>query len=249
MKPTLFAECLRTHAESISIGLSQALDEIKTLKRGGIGLVTIAAPLSIASEILPNILLGVVDANPGLQIRVITPSDALTQRLLDGEFDFGLDLLGISPPNAGLEERHMFNDQLVLIARNDHPIASLNDPSPRELQDVKWILPVPGNLHRRRLSQFFELAGFPAPSAAIECSSTTLIKSVVARSDNVGIVAAIALHPEQDEVDRRLSKIEINSPSMVRPIGVVWRKQQVLTPSIRLVMSAIEMHCRRMRAK
>jgi len=246
MIPTLFAECLRSHAESISIGFSHALDEIRALKGGGIGLVTIASPPLVATGVLPDILRSVIDDHPGLQVRVITPSDALTQRLLDGEFDFGLDLLGVSSPDIGLEQRHLFNDQLVLIANRSNPIAKLCDPSPHELQNVKWILPVPGNLHRRRLSQFFELAGFPAPRAAIECSSTAFIKPVVAHSDYVGVIARIAMHSRGDAIERRLAIIEINSPSMVRPIGLIWRKQQVLTPSIRLVMNAVETACRKL---
>ena len=44
MRPTQFAECLATHARSISIGFSQAIDDVKSLKRGAKGIVTIGSP-------------------------------------------------------------------------------------------------------------------------------------------------------------------------------------------------------------
>jgi DNA-binding transcriptional LysR family regulator len=134
---------------------------------------------------------------------------------------------------------------LVLIARHGHWITELKSPTPHDLQAVEWILPLPGNRHRGRLSQFFELAGLAPPVATIECSTTAFLKTVVRQTDYVGIVARIALHPEHDIIDRELTTIEIDSPSMIRPVGLVWRASQVLTPAIRLAMRAIEDGCRK----
>lgn len=247
MRPTQFAECLATHARSISIGVSQAIDDVKSLKVGAKGIVTIGSPPLIATEILPRVVVELAKKHPGLHIRVITSSDAISDRILAGEFDFGLDLIGTTTRDSGLMERNLFNDKLVLIARQGHRIARLAAPTPQDLQSFEWILPLPGNRHRRRLVQLFELAGLTPPTAAIECSTTAFLKAIVSQTDYIGIVAKIALHPQTDAADRKLKVIEIDSPSMLRPVGLVWRQSQVLTPAIRLAMHAIEEHCRKLK--
>jgi DNA-binding transcriptional LysR family regulator len=245
MRPTRFAECLATHARSISIGVSQAIEDVKSLKRGATGIISMASPPLIATEVLPPIIVDLVKQHPGLHIRIATASDAVSERILAGEFDFGLDLLGAVEPESGLIQRQLFNDRLLLAVRKGHWLSRVNAPTPQMLQSAEWILPVPGNRHRRRLAQYFELAGLPPPIAAIECSTTPFLKAVIGSTDYVGILANIALHPEQDAADRQLHTIEIDSPSMVRPIGLVWRESQVLTPAIRLAMCAIEEGCRK----
>jgi DNA-binding transcriptional LysR family regulator len=244
MRPTQFAECLATHARSISIGVSQAIDDVKSLKRGAKGTVTIGSPPLVATEILPPIIIKLVKEHPGLQIRIITASDAVSERIMAGEFDFGLDLLGAAGSDSGLMQRLLFNDRLVLIARQGHPIARLSTPTPQELQSYQWILPAPGNRHRGRLVQLFELAGLTPPTAAIECSTTEFLKAIVRQTDYIGIIAKISLHPKTNAGDRKLKVIEIDSPSMSRPLGLVWRQSQVLTPAMRLTMGAIEEFCR-----
>jgi DNA-binding transcriptional LysR family regulator len=246
MRPTQFAECLATHARSISIGFSQAIDDVKSLKRGAKGIVTIGSPPLVATEILPPVVVGLVKEHPGLRVRVITASDAVSERILAGEFDFGLDLLGTTGSDSGLMQRQLFNDKLVLIARQGHRITHLTSPTPQDLQSFEWILPVLGNRHRRRLVQLFELAGLTPPAAAIECSTTAFLKAIVSQTDYIGIVARMALHPETDAADRKLKVIEIDSPSMLRPVGLVWRQSQVLTPAIRLAMRAVEDGCRKL---
>jgi DNA-binding transcriptional LysR family regulator len=246
MRPTQFAECLATHARSISIGVSQAIDDVKSLKGGAKGIVTIGSPPLIATEILPAVVVELAKEHPGLQVRVITASDAVSDRISAGEFDFGLDLLGTTTTDSGLMEKHLFNDKLVLIARQGHRISRFTAPTPQDLQSFEWILPLPGNRHRRRLVQLFELAGLTPPSAAIECSTTAFLKAIVSQTDYIGIVARIALHPQTDTADRKLRVIEVDSPSMLRPVGLVWRQSQVLTPAIRLAMHAIEERCRKL---
>jgi DNA-binding transcriptional LysR family regulator len=245
MRPTQFAQCLATHARSISIGVSQAIDDVKSLRQGAKGIVTIGCPPLIATEILPPVVVGLVKDHPGLHVRVITASDAISERILAGEFDFGLDLLG-AVGDSGLMQKWLFNDKLVLIARHGHRVTRLVSPTPQDLQSFEWILPSAGNRHRGRLVQLFELAGLTPPTAAIECSTTAFLKAVVSQTDYVGIVAKMALHPETDAADRKLKVIEIDSPSMLRPVGMVWRQSQVLTPAIRLAMHALEEGCRKL---
>jgi DNA-binding transcriptional LysR family regulator len=246
MRPTQFAECLATHARSISIGVSQAIDDVKSLRRGAKGIVTIGCPPLIATEILPPVVVELVKDHPGLHVRVITASDAISERILAGEFDFGIDLLGATGSDLGLVQKRLFNDKLVLIAQHGHRLTRLVSPTPQDLQSFEWILPSAGNRHRGRLVQLFELAGLTPPTAAIECSTTAFLKAVVSQTDYVGIVAKMALHPETDAADRRLKVIEIDSPSMLRPVGLVWRQSQVLTPAIRLAMHAVEVGCHKL---
>jgi LysR family transcriptional regulator of gallate degradation len=137
------------------------------------------------------------------------------------------------------------HDRIAIIARRGHVLAQRKRIGVRDLRRANWVLPVSGHFHRRRLESVFEEEQLPIPIPAIECSSTDFIKKVVADSDYLGIVAAMGLdHPGESAV----SELSLGSPFMNRPIGVLWRKHQILSQPCQLLIAALKQVCSEMRA-
>jgi len=137
-------------------------------------------------EILPPSWSDWFKDHPGLHVRVITASDAISERILAGEFDFGIDLLGATGSDSGLMQKRLFNDKLWLIARHGHRLTRLVSPdAARPFSHSNGFCPSAGNRHRGRLVQLFELAALRRRPPQIECSTTAFLKAVVSQTDYV----------------------------------------------------------------
>jgi DNA-binding transcriptional LysR family regulator len=106
------------------------------------------------------------------------------------------------------------------------------------------VLPAAGHYHRRRLESVFESERLPYPIPQIECGSTDFIKKIVSETDHLGVVAAMGLGKEEGI---SLSEIPLNSPFMVRPIGVMWRNNAILSQPALFLMKALREACSEMK--
>lgn len=252
MHPTLYAECLRSYALTVSRGLDHARAEIEALKAGNKGVVTIGASPLTASRILPDAIARLTRERPGVFVRVTTTAADLVPGLLANDYDIVVKALAQDTPDRGIRQRILFSDRVIVVARRGHPLTRRKAVRPHELQSYPWVLPRPGNLHRRCLERFFEAEGLLPPRVAVECSTTGVITGMVQRSDCLGVIAQIAL-------DRRtsgqrsgeapaLAALNIDSPFLTRSIALLWREHDMLTPATQGMVGAIEAVCRARRA-
>ncbi len=241
MRPTLYGEALRPHAHGILASTEQAVREIESMRSGARGTVSIAAGPLISSDILSSAMVRLLREHPLIHVNIHTAIGDHTPGLLDGRYDFIMSQLPLGSRMGGLIQRELVNDRIAVIARPGHELTGKAKVSVRDLLRFKWVLPERGHNHRIRLSRVFEADNLTMPEPDVECSSTEFIKSVVARTDHLGLIAQMGI---KDTSDPKSIEIPIDSPFMVRPIGIVWRQNQVLSSSSRLLMAAIEAVCR-----
>jgi DNA-binding transcriptional LysR family regulator len=238
--PTIYSECMKAHAQAVNVGVAQALAEIRALKDGSTGLLTVAAPPSVAQAILPEAVMRLTRERPRLKVKIATFQLNPVPALLAGEYDLAVHLLDGTEMETGMKQRLLFHDRLVVIARPGHPLTKLQHVTVADLLPYGWILQEKDNLHRMRLERLFEAAGLPARAPEIECDSTIFMIPGVVRSDLLGIVPRLLLYSQNIDV----ATIEIDSPFMRRAIGFIWRENQVLTPSTKLFIDAVDGLCR-----
>lgn len=237
MQPTIYGQCLSAHALSLTVGVSQAVAEIKAMKAGAVGLVTVAVPPLIASEIMPDAITRMAREQPKVNIRLVTPTTSLVKPLLAGDFDFAITSLADELPERGLEHRELYKDKLVIIGRPDHPMTKLENPTLAQLREYSWILPNKGHYHRDRLERAFQAQDLPMPETTMECSASAFIKEMVLRSDLIGLVAGISVQPE--ERFGLISSIFLPLPFLMRPISIVWRANETQAPATARLMRII----------
>jgi DNA-binding transcriptional LysR family regulator len=241
MRATIYAETLRDFARATCVGLDQSMSEIHALKSGLSGTLSMCGPPLIAGHLFPAAIIRVTTDFPNLKIRIIEQIDNLFEALLDGKFDLLAATITSQASRYGLNCLSMFDEDLVVIARRGHPVTRIRSPTAKQLSKFKWVHSSPGNLHRQRLEQFFEMANVPFPRPIAETSSPALIRSVVLSSDCLALMAKMGAQPDLDA--GVLDYIKINSPLMVRSIGLLWRSTHPLSAGTKHMINTLKLLC------
>ncbi len=245
MKPTFFAESLKAYAKAACIGIAEAERQIAALRAGTEGTITIAGPPLIMTELLPEALVSIAAERPTLQVRVVSQNRELFTQLLDGNFSLVVAMLYNEMPKHGLTKHWLFDDRLVLAMRPDHPLAKRRKVNPADLLEHKWAFRESDNWSQRRLRLYFEQNGLALPRAQVESRDPAVIKSLLMLSDHVGMMSRLGV---EKEIAKGLLKcVEIDSPLMLRPIGIVRRENEPTSPAIAFVIRMIEEVCARRR--
>lgn len=241
MRPTVYGEALRPHAHAILASTEQAIREIEGMSSGARGTVSVAAGPLMTTEILSRAMLRIMRQHPLIHVKIHTAVSNHVPGLLSGQYDFILAQLPIASDPTGLVQHELVHDRVAIIARPGHAVLSRSRVGLQDLLRFKWVLPEAGNGHRLRLAKLFESEGLKGPEPDIECSSTDLTKMIVLRSDHLGLIARMGI---KSEGRSKPVEIVMNSPFMARPIGMIWRQNQVHSRSSEIFMSTIKEVCR-----
>lgn len=244
MRLTLYGEALQEHARQIATGIDQALREIDAMRAGSEGTVRIAAGPLVSDEILSLAVVRLQRERPGIRINIHTAIGDPRGGLLAGLYDFVLAVLPLESKPRGFKQKTLLEDRIAVIAATDHPLLRRGRLGIRDLASATWVLPEASHHHRRRLDNLFHIEGLPPPVPDIECGSTEFIKSVVAQTRHLGLIARMGLHNGRHASDATVREVPLHSPLLVRPIAIIWRENQVLSKSCRIVIEAIEATCR-----
>jgi DNA-binding transcriptional LysR family regulator len=241
MKPTFFAESLKGYAKAACIGVAEAERQIAALRKGTEGSITIAGPPVIMTELLPEVLVRIARERPRLQVRVVSQNRELFTELLDGKSSLVVAMLYEEIPKQGLATHWLFDDRLVLAMRPDHPLAKRRKIKPGDLIDQKWVFGENDNWSQRRLRLYFEQHGLDLPTAQVETRDPAVTKSFIMISDHIAMLSRLGI---EREISTGLLKcIEIDSPLMSRPIGIVRRDNEPISPAIGFLIRTIEEVC------
>ena len=108
----------------------------------------------------------------------------------------------------------------------------------KELLNQKWIFARDGNWGQSRLRVYFEQKGLELPRSRIESHDHVVMKSMIMASDHIGLIAKLGV--EREISSGLLKCIEINSPLMARPIGIIRRENEPTTPATDALMGFLK---------
>jgi DNA-binding transcriptional LysR family regulator len=243
MKPTFYADSLRGYAKAACVGMAEAENQIASLRNGTEGIITVAGPPLLVTELLPHVLVRLSQERPNLQVRVVVRNKELFSDLLEGRFNLVVAMLYDEIPQEGLTKQWLFDDRLVLVMRPDHPLAKRRKVKPIDLLEQKWVFADNDTWSHRRLRLYFEQAGLTVPRARIASRNPAILKSIVMISDHIGMISKLGV---ETEVSQGLLKcIEIDSPLMLRPIGIVRRDNEPMSPAVKSFVRIIEDVCKK----
>jgi DNA-binding transcriptional LysR family regulator len=238
MKPTFYADSLRGYAKAACIGMAEAESQIASLRNGTEGVITVADPPLIVTEFLPQVLVKLSEERPKLQVRVVGQNRELFTDLLEGHFNLVVAMLYDELPKQGLSKQWLFDDRLVLVMRPDHPLARRRKVKPSDLIDQKWVVGDSDTWSQHRLRLYFEQAGLTLPRARFESRNPEVLKSIIMISDHIGMIARLGV--EKELANGLLKAIEIDSPFLLRPIGIVRRESDPISPAVKSFVRIIE---------
>jgi len=107
-----------------------------------------------------------------------------------------LGALGWEAYARDLGGESLFNEDMVVLARRDHPLylkTALQD----ELSAAQWVLPRAGSPARQMLDECFTRFGIAPPRPMVESGDMSIIRGLLLRSD---MLAAVSTHQLEHEI-------------------------------------------------
>ena len=215
----------REFARYASIALSEierAQEEVQEHQGKMAGRLAIGTLPLIRTRVLPASITALLAAYPDAKIQIF---DGVYSDLLDslrhGELDFMIGALRDPLPVKDIVQEPLFNDDLSILVRANHPILKIKTPSLKHLSDLNWIVPRSGTPTRTYFDQMFESVQQERALRLVECSSLVAIRAMLLNSDRATILSSHQAGYEIDKGDLCIVKFKLNGST--RPIGVTTR--------------------------
>jgi DNA-binding transcriptional LysR family regulator len=216
----IFAE----HAEQILALRRRAQDAINELEKVPRGELLIAANEATCIYVLPGVFSEFKKRFPNVQLLVDRSYGVrVVQAVLDNLADFGIAQLPIQEKK--LQVVKIFSDEIKILVPAQHRFASYDRIMPRDLVGEQLLLPKTGTT-RSRLNAWLDSVQDEL-TVSMELDSTEMIKRFVMARLGVSFLAAS--HCEEEIAANRLVAISLGPEPMVRRVGLIYRRDKVLS--------------------
>lgn len=238
---------LTSEGETFVLHVRRALNELRHIPddlaalRGTIqGYVTVGALPLGRTLILPRAIARVAAQYPG--VRIATDESAyepLVAGLRAGDIDFVLGALRANDASSGLANERLMSEDMVVIARRDHPLASKRDLTLNELIAAQWVLPRSHAPARGIFEAQFRRLKLKPPMPTVETADLAIIRGLLAHTDMLAAVSAQQLHYECEA--GQLVVLDIAMQNTRRDIGLTMRAGSTPSPAARALIDAIRL--------
>jgi DNA-binding transcriptional LysR family regulator len=231
---TRIGEEFLPQARRLLTDLASALVEIRETGKALRGDVTIACVPTVGVQYLPRIVRQYAALHPRNRLRILDHSSSgVAAAVLRREAEFGINMQGAAHPE--LTSIPLLKDRLVLVCRDDQPLARRRRLAWKALAPYAVILPghESGNRpqldlvlerHKLKLQAFYE----------VQRSSTAV--GMVAKGVGVAVVPALAV---QSDAYPGLRVIPLVEPVVSRTIVLLSRTRAQLTPAAQALYDLI----------
>jgi LysR family transcriptional regulator, pca operon transcriptional activator len=192
----------RHHA---SIGLQSLESGIAALHPSALGgSIRVGILPTAAARLFPRVAVRFGEVRPETTLKIETgPHGYLLSLLRDGKIDLMIGRMPDPGEMAGLSFAHLYEEDVVLVARARHPFAER--PVAEVLARVPVILPSEGAVIRKTVDNYLEVLGLPGLRAAVETVALAVGRGMLAASDSVwfisrGVVTEELLSGEMVEI-------------------------------------------------
>lgn len=195
-------------------------------------------PLSVPI-FLPRAVEALAAAHPDIEIHIVDGTyESLVQDLLSADIDAIAGALRADAPSDELSLHHLFDDDLVVVARTGHPCLQRKGLRLEHLLQWDWVTPLPGTPADRALERLFRNQGLQPPRAGLRASSPLMTLAFVVQTERLALASrGQAL---VDDHGGRLSIVPLALPSTRRRIGLVTRALSKPSQDLRLFLDACQ---------
>jgi len=208
---------------ALAVEAERAMAEVRGLCRGRLA---IGASTTIGVYLLPNLLGEYRRRYPDIDLQLdIANTEDIERRLADGTLDAGLTE-GLPPNSDELEAVIFLRDQLVPIARPDHPRLKADSKalSLRQLCAEPMIVREAGSGTREVIERALAKRGEKLQRTTMVLGNTEAIKRAVAAGLGVAIVSHLTIQTEV--VSGQLAILPLRGFELTRPLHrLCWRNR------------------------
>ena len=216
-------EIFRVRADRILHEVEEAQREVHDARGVVRGQIQIGALPTIAPYLLPSLIQTFASLHPEIQMTVHEETTARLVHLVEHN---ELDLAITSVPIAGtfLEKEDLFEEELFLAIRADHPLARKKRLSLADVAGEKFILMRDGHCLTTQTVQFCHSSDFH-PQVTCRSTQVETLHAMVAAGLGISLVPAMAARSPNTPREKQVTLFRpLASPKPTRTIAVVWRK-------------------------
>lgn len=226
---TSVGEMLLAHAKNLTVAFDDLRREAGNIVNGQSGLLRVGANPAIADYLLSDICAASLAEARGIRLSIMVDmNNVLIPALRDGALD--LIVSGI-PPSSAPDFTHepLLDDEFVVVASDNHPLARKKHLRPKDLVPYRWILSSgsvasSSVLSRQHLTQSLISHDLPEPVVALETNSTHLMMRTIAGSDLLGFQSRQVVQSAK----LKTRELRITALAWHRRIGITYRRHSYL---------------------
>jgi len=188
------SEVLATSRETVEAveRLEMRLADMQGLKKGKLRI----AIVTTAKYLIPRLLGEFCTRYPGIEAALtVTNREKLLARLAENADD--LVILGTPPEHLDVVAKPIADNPLVVVARQDHPLAGRKRIPLKRIAEEPFILREPGSGTRLTIERHFASHGL-APRIRMELGSNEAIKQAIAGGLGISVLSGHSLALEGD---------------------------------------------------
>lgn len=233
--PTPYGRQLYDHAKLILNKTRQAEEELQAAVDGQKGHVAIGFGAAIAGSLLPQSVLSVIAAQPGVTASILSkPFDEILVLLREGELDFAFVVFPPEPQQPGLVYEPLIVDVFQTLCRPAHPYHDGTRLSLERLTAADWVLFDRPSIMQARFSSLFVDADLPAPQPTLTTTSVFILKWTVREADFL-TYAPTGLFLDDLDAGRLVALPTELEPVRIKA-GIVYREDDILPAAANAVV-------------
>lgn len=189
-RPTQEGEAVVARARRIQAELAALEADVSSLQGAPRGTVRLGVIGTTARWLTPHLVEALARVAPQIDLIVADgTTTSLVLRLLDGGLDLGV--VGLPIDDGEIRTVSLFDEEYIVVAPNDHPLAQLDIATVADLAGHELLLAAPHTPFRRELDEAFAAAGLRA-NAKVEIDGLRLLASLAFAGFGAAIVPASA---------------------------------------------------------
>ena len=229
--PTTLGRSISQYAKLARSYMRNACDEISNMQGVHVGNVSIGTMPYSRTMIVPRAINQLLAGHSGLDISTHEgPLEDLVAALRCGDVDLIVGALHGTGSDSGLCEERLFDDQLSIIVRTEHPLTRLEKVDWKDLLQYPWVLPRHGTTTRVMFEHVVAIRQEEKPSQVVETSSLVLLRGLLLESDRVSARPRHQIMYEENS--GLLTTLPVDLPETCLPIGLITRARSVRAPAV-----------------
>jgi DNA-binding transcriptional LysR family regulator len=188
--PTSMGRLFYDHASKILEQYKQMDNDLNAAANLIKGPLHIGASTTVASYLLPQVFYAFSKLYPDIRIELtVSNIEKIIDDLLQGKSEFGI--VEGSIKNASIISKEIAEDEIVIIASDDNPLARKKTVTPGDLESERFIMPEIGSGMREFVEDIFREAGIAPEKIKISMTlgSPELITQMVKSGTGISFVS------------------------------------------------------------
>jgi LysR family transcriptional regulator of gallate degradation len=241
MVPTLEGEVIIRGAKLVLSEMAAGVADLAAQLGQVRGRLTVGALPLTGAHIAPRAVMRLARQHPDLRLTVLeAPYDVLLKGLRCGDIDVLVGALHPRMP-SDVDQEHLFDDQLAVVARAGHPLAARRTVAIEDLQACEWVLPFRRARARNMVEAAMLAAGLAVPERALEAGSVALVRSLLLESDCLSVLLHFQIEHERRQ--GLLQVLPVSLPAARLPIGLMTRADAMQTEGLKALLEALRSLC------